>query len=66
MPSELRTVLAFRVREAHAKVRGPIADRGFARFVEGLMEEELTPRETVRRVVDRLERAWATLATSNP
>ncbi len=57
LPGDLRAVLAFRVREAHASVRGKIPDRGFASFVEQLVATEISPRETIRRVIDRLERA---------
>ncbi len=55
LPSELRTVLAFRVRSMCERVRGKIEDHQFASFVERLVADDVSARETVRRVVDRLE-----------
>ena len=53
-----KVVLAFRVRATHAKVRGDVDDPRWATWVTGALAESSTPRELVRRVIDRLEGLW--------
>ncbi|RYE91100.1 MAG: hypothetical protein EOO75_09240, partial [Myxococcales bacterium] len=53
-----RAVLADRVRLVHQRARGPVDDPGWDAHVEGLLARQTSPREVVRRVVDRLERRW--------
>ncbi len=53
-----RVVLAFRVRATHARVRGEVDDPRWASWVTGALSDAATPRELVRRVIDRLEGLW--------
>jgi len=53
-----RVVLAFRVRATHARVRGDVDDPRWASWVTGALADAATPRELVRRVIDRLEGLW--------
>jgi hypothetical protein len=53
---EHRELLAARVRKTHAAVRGPVKDPGWREHVEAL--HDVTPREIVRRTLDRLEGIW--------
>ncbi|MFO0603516.1 MAG: BREX system ATP-binding domain-containing protein [Polyangiales bacterium] len=58
LTSESRVVLAFRAQATHAKVRGPVFDPHWARWVSEVVKEDVPPRLLVRRVIDRLERCW--------
>lgn len=53
-----RVVLAFRVRATHTRVRGEVDDPRWASWVTGALADAATPRELVRRVIDRLEGLW--------
>ncbi len=53
-----RVVLAFKVQAAHARVRSPVDDPRWATWVTETIERAATPRELVRRAVDRLESLW--------
>ncbi len=55
---EHRELLANRVRKTHASVRGHVRDVGWSDFVASLGAPSLTPREVVRRTIERLERLW--------
>ena len=48
--------LADRTRAVHARVRGKVADPEWSRWVAGVVASAETPREVLRRVVERLER----------
>lgn len=52
------STLAFRVREVHQSVRGPVDDVGWSSFVFDLVASDLAPRGVLRAVVERLEGAW--------
>jgi hypothetical protein len=52
------SILAFRVREVHQSVRGPVDDPRWSSFVFDLVAEESSPRRVLRALVDRLEGAW--------
>lgn len=52
------SILAFRVREVHQAVRGPVVDPLWSSFVYELVGGEGTPRRVLRAVVDRLEGQW--------
>ncbi len=58
LTSESRVVLAFRAQATHAKVRGPVFDPHWARWVSEVVKDDVPPRLLVRRVIDRLERCW--------
>jgi hypothetical protein len=58
LTSEARVVLAFRAQATHAKVRGPVFDPHWARWVSEVVNADVPPRLLVRRVIDRLERVW--------
>jgi hypothetical protein len=58
LTSESRVVLAFRAQATHAKVRGPVFDPHWARWVSEVVKDDVPPRLLVRRVIDHLERAW--------
>jgi hypothetical protein len=49
------TELASRVRRAHARVRGKVADDGFDDFLARLVASRPTPRRVIKDVVERLE-----------
>lgn len=51
-------MLAFKVQAAHARVRSPVDDPRWATWVSETIERAATPRELVRRAVDRLESLW--------
>jgi hypothetical protein len=51
-----RRELAERVRLLHQKVRGKTADEGWGAWLERAQRESATPRELLRRTVERLER----------
>lgn len=53
-----RTELAERVRATHRKVRGAVADDGWEGAVRRVARSDSTPRELVRALMDRLERAF--------
>ncbi len=53
-----RAALAARVRKTHASVRGSVRDQGWSEFLASLEAESITPREIVRRTVERLEGLW--------
>ncbi len=55
---EHRELLAARVRKTHAAVRGHTRDPGWAEFQASLGASGVTPREVVRRTIERLERLW--------
>jgi hypothetical protein len=56
---EHRATLLARVRATHARARGRRLEPGWARFAEELLgDEELSPRELVRRAADWLEAQW--------
>jgi hypothetical protein len=55
---EHRELLAMRVRKTHAAVRGAIKDPGWGDHLESLGTPGVTPREIVRRTVERLEGLW--------
>jgi hypothetical protein len=58
LTSAHRIVLAYRVQATHEKVRGPVKDTSWARYVSEVTALEIPPRELVRRLADRLERTW--------
>lgn len=58
LTADQRVVLAYRLQAAHAEARGVRADGRWASYVADLVEEDIPPREFVRRMVDRLEGAW--------
>jgi hypothetical protein len=51
-----RRELAARVRLVHAKVRGEVRDPDWDAWLERAQKESATPRELLRRAVERLER----------
>ena len=53
-----RVVLAFKVQAAHRRVRAPTSDPRWASWVSETIASAATPRELVRRAVDRLEGLW--------
>ena len=53
-----RVVLAFKVQAAHRRVRSPTSDPRWASWVTETIASAATPRELVRRAVDRLEGLW--------
>jgi hypothetical protein len=53
-----RTELAERVRATHKKVRGPVLDEGWDSAVRRAARAEISPRELVRSLMDRLERIF--------
>jgi hypothetical protein len=53
----MRALLAGKLRESHAEVRGRVTDRGWGEYVNALVRDEPNPRAFVRSLVDRLERA---------
>jgi hypothetical protein len=55
---EHRELLATRVRKTHAAVRGHTKDPGWADHLAALGAPGVTPREVVRRTVERLEGIW--------
>jgi len=55
---EHRELLARRVRDTHASVRGPVKDAGWAEHLVTLGAASTTPREIVRRTIERLEGLW--------
>jgi hypothetical protein len=55
---EHRELLATRVRKTHAAVRGTTKDPGWTDHLESLGRTGITPREIVRRTVERLEGLW--------
>jgi hypothetical protein len=55
---EHRELLATRVRKTHAAVRGATKDPGWTDHLESLGRTGITPREIVRRTVERLEGLW--------
>jgi hypothetical protein len=55
---EHRQELLARLRAVHVRVRGPVDDAGWEGFVKDLIEGDPSPRELVRRAVDRLESSW--------
>lgn len=55
---EQRAVLSERVRLVHQRARGMVDDPGWGAYVHGLLSQQTSPRELVRRVIDRLERRW--------
>ncbi len=58
LTDEHRELLATRVRATHAAVRGSFRDGGWGKHLASLRDPELTPREVVRRTVERLEGIW--------
>jgi hypothetical protein len=57
---EHRELLASRVRATHAAVRGSTKDPAWSDHLAALAAPGLTPREIVRRTVERLEGIWWT------
>ncbi len=55
---EHRDLLAARVRKTHAAVRGHTRDPGWSDHVASLGGQGITPREVVRRTIERLEGLW--------
>jgi len=55
---EQRATLANRIRATHASVRGEVRDPGWDTYVTHLVGQSISPREIVRRAVERLERTW--------
>lgn len=55
-----REELADRVRKTHRKVRGAVEDDGWDAAVKHAMQGNAPPRELVRTLMDRLERAFWT------
>ena len=53
-----RVVLAFKVQALHRRVRAPTSDPRWASWVTETIAGAATPRELVRRAVDRLEGLW--------
>ncbi|MDO9015809.1 MAG: DUF2791 family P-loop domain-containing protein [Deltaproteobacteria bacterium] len=53
-----RVVLAFKVQALHRRVRAPTSDPRWASWVTETIASAATPRELVRRAVDRLEGLW--------
>ena len=53
-----RAELADRVRKTHRKVRGAVEDDGWDAAVQRAMQSDAPPRELVRSLMDRLERAF--------
>lgn len=56
LPESATAELADRVRKTHQKARGRARDAGFDAFVASL--GKTSPREVVRRTLDRLETSW--------
>jgi hypothetical protein len=56
---EHRATLLGRVRATHARVRGRRSDATWSRFADELLaDDDLSPRELVRRASDWLETRW--------
>jgi hypothetical protein len=55
---EHREQLALRVRKTHAAVRGHTKDAGWPEHLATLNAPGTTPREIVRRTIERLESLW--------
>jgi P-loop Domain of unknown function (DUF2791) len=55
---EHKELLASRVRKTHAAVRGAVKDPAWADHLASLATPSVTPREVVRRTVERLESLW--------
>jgi hypothetical protein len=53
-----RAVLATRILATHASVRGRVKDLAWDDFLESLSDATFTPRDVVRKMVDRLEGLW--------
>ncbi len=53
-----RVVLAFKVQALHRRVRAPTSDPRWASWITETIASAATPRELVRRAVDRLEGLW--------
>jgi len=53
-----RELLAGRVRKTHAAVRGHTKDPRWAEHVAAMESPDVTPRELVRRTIERLEGLW--------
>jgi hypothetical protein len=56
LDADQRRELAERARIVHGKVRGRLEDADWAAWVERAQRESKTPRELLRRTVERLER----------
>jgi hypothetical protein len=56
LDAEQRRELAERVRIVHGKVRGRLDDPDWSAWVERAQKESKTPRELLRRAIERLER----------
>jgi hypothetical protein len=53
-----RTELAERVKATHKKVRGSVTDEGWEEAVKRATRSDVSPRELVRTLMDRLERVF--------
>ena len=53
-----RVVLAFKTQATHRAVRGEVDDPRWASWVDALVSRDVSPREIVRRITERLESRW--------